>query len=94
MSRTSTGSNGEPAAPDGVRAARLSQRLSGNQRDGRRDARGRPRTASSSRAWCCVEVERRRNEGRLVKLGPREYELRPRLAKTGSSHSSVRPSTS
>lgn len=51
--------------------------------DRRKRVRRRPRTADDRALiarMALLEVERRRAEGRLVRLGPREYELHPRSA--------------
>lgn len=39
-----------------------------------------------------VEVERRLAEGRLVRLGPREYELHPRMATAPTHRTATMPS--
>lgn len=48
---------------------------------GPRRVRRRPRTSEDRaiiRRMALVELARRSREGRLVRIGPREYELRPR----------------
>jgi len=59
-------------------AAVLSQRLSANKRSGLSSRIRTPEDIAIITRMAILDVERRRAEGRLVRLGPREYELRPR----------------
>lgn len=80
MSRTVEWSQWQARRKDAVGAqARVSERLGGRWRDTSAPARNEDDIAVITR-MTVLEVERRRDEGRLVRLGPREYELRTRQA--------------
>ena len=59
-------------------AARLAERLSVSRRAGSNRKRS-PEDAEMLTRMALVEVARRKAEGRLVRVGPREYELHLRV---------------
>lgn len=75
MSRTADWAEWRARPFDGREAARLSQRLSIARRAGSSRTRSAEDVAIITRMML-VEIDRRISEGRLVRLGPREYVLR------------------
>lgn len=63
----------------GRETAQLAQRLCAARRMGASRTRSAADKAIITR-MALLEIARRRDEGRLVRLGPREYELHPRTA--------------
>lgn len=59
-------------------AARLAEALSQSRRAGSSRKRS-PEEAEMLTRMALVECARREAEGRLVRIGPREYELHPRV---------------
>jgi hypothetical protein len=76
MTRVVDWSEGRPATQGAMRAAAaLSERLAASKRAGSTRLRS-PEDVAIITRMALVEIARRAREGRLVRIGPREYELR------------------
>lgn len=79
MSRTVQWADWKERGVGAVRdSARLSERLAQSRRAGSARVRA-PEDVEIITRMMRIEIGRRLTEGRLVKLGPREYELHPRV---------------
>jgi len=80
VTRTVDWTHGRTLGTRGIRGtARLSARLAQARRNGSSRVRT-PEDRAIITRMARVEIERRVAEGRLVRIGPREYEFHPRTA--------------